>query len=137
MLKTSKPIESINVVIRSWSSNGPEKSFFGMTLDQYRESTKPSFDIRVEIAETQKRLKGLMVKRDDADAAAMRLTQNIVNAVKADPTEGENGPLYSAMGYIRKSDRSSGLKRLPARNAPAKQKEKEKEEETVSADEQG
>jgi hypothetical protein len=70
MLKTSKPIESINSVIQSWSSNSPAKSFFGMTLDQYREAVKPSFDIRVDIAETQKRLKGLMAKRDDADAAA-------------------------------------------------------------------
>jgi hypothetical protein len=120
MLKVNRPIESINSVIQSWSSNGSGKSFFGHTLDQYREGTKPSFDIRVEIAETQKRLKGLMAKRDDADAAAMRLTQNIVNAVKADPTEGENSPMYSAMGYVRKSERSTGLKRLPARNGSGK-----------------
>jgi hypothetical protein len=117
MLKTSKPIESINSVIQSWSSNSPMKAFFGMTLDQYREAVKPSFDIRGEIAETQKRLKGLMAKRDDADAASTRLTQNVVQSVKADPTEGENSPMYSAMGYVRKSERSSGLKRVPARSA--------------------
>jgi hypothetical protein len=29
--------------------------------------------------------------------------------------------MYSAMGYVRKSDRSSGLKRGPARSAPAKE----------------
>jgi hypothetical protein len=119
MLKTSKPIDSVNSVIRSWSSNSSTKSFFGHTLEQYREAVKPSFDLRAEIAETQKRLKGLMAKRDDADAAAIRLTQSIVQSVKADPTEGENSPMYSAMGYVRKSERSSGLKRVPARGAAA------------------
>jgi hypothetical protein len=119
MLKTSRPIESINSVIQSWSSNSLAKSFFGMTLDQYREAVKPSFDLRAEIAETQKRLKGLMAKRDDADVASTRLTQNIVQSVKADPTEGENSPMYGAMGYVRKSERSSGLKRASARDAAA------------------
>jgi hypothetical protein len=47
----------------------------------------------------------------------IKLTRNIVHAVKADPTEGENSPLYAAMGYVRASDRSSGLTRTRA--APA------------------
>jgi hypothetical protein len=37
--------------------------------------------------------------------------RRIVNAVKGDPEEGEDGELYSAMGYVRRSDRSSGLTR--------------------------
>lgn len=60
-----------------------------------------------------------MAKRDDADAAAIRLTQNVVNAVKADPSEGEDSPMYSAMGYVRKRDRSTGLRRGPARSVAA------------------
>jgi hypothetical protein len=30
-----------------------------MTLDQYKEAVKPCYDLRAEIAETQKRLKSL------------------------------------------------------------------------------
>ena len=35
----------------------------------------------------------------------------MVNAVKGDPAEGDNGELYEAMGYVRKSERHSGLHR--------------------------
>ena len=101
----------VSAVTEAWSSLCPGKSFFGMTLEQYKESVKPCYDLRAEIAETQKRQKSLNAKCKDADAAALKLTKNIVHAVKADPTEGENSPLYAAMGYVRASDRSSGLKR--------------------------
>jgi hypothetical protein len=41
--------------------------------------------------------------------------QFVVNSVKGDPEEGSNSELYEAMGYVRKSERSSGLHR----NKPA------------------
>jgi hypothetical protein len=34
-----------------------------------------------------------------------------VDSVKGHPKFGENSPLYSAMGYVPKSERSSGLTR--------------------------
>lgn len=108
----------VTAVTDAWSSICPEKSFFGMTLDQYKESVKPSYDLRADIAETQKRLKSLTAKCRDADAAALKLTKCIVQAVKADPAEGENSPLYGAMGYVRASDRSSGLTRARAPASP-------------------
>ena len=123
MLKPAKAMRWLETVGHSWSSISAEKSFFGMTLSEYRNRVKPSYDIRVEIAETQKRLKGLLAKRDDADAAAIKLTQSVVHSVKADPTEGENSPLYAAMGYVRKSDRSSGLTRVRARNSATSEEE--------------
>ena len=131
MLTMYKPLMSINMVAEGWSSVSPTKSFFGMTVDQYKEAVKPAYDIRVEIAETQRRLKSLIAKRRDADAAALKLTKNVVHAVKADPTEGENSPLYAAMGYVRSSDRSSGLKRARVPASPA-EPEKKKEEATTA-----
>jgi hypothetical protein len=41
----------------------------------------------------------------------MQVTKCIVNAVKGDPEEGEDGPLYAAMGYVPASQRSTGLTR--------------------------
>ena len=35
----------------------------------------------------------------------------VVNAVKGDLAEGENGELCEAMGYVRKSERKFGLHR--------------------------
>jgi hypothetical protein len=37
-----------------------------------------------------------------------------VSAVKADPEEGPDGELYGAMGFVRRSERKSGLRRFPA-----------------------
>jgi hypothetical protein len=71
---------------------------------------KPCYDLRAEIAETQKRLLSLNAKCRDADASALKLTKCIIQAIKADPTQGENSPLCGAMGYVRASDRSGGFK---------------------------
>ncbi len=35
----------------------------------------------------------------------------VVNGVKGDPAFGEDCDLYEAMGYVRKSERKSGLSR--------------------------
>jgi hypothetical protein len=111
MLNSSYPIDGINTLTEAWGSVSPTKSFFGITRDQYKEAVQPVFNLRAAIAETEKLLKSLIAKRKDADAAAFRLSRNIVHAVKADPTEGEDSPLYAAMGYVRRSERSSGLTR--------------------------
>ena len=41
----------------------------------------------------------------------MSQVQLVVNAVKGDPTAGEDSDLYEQMGYVRKSERASGLRR--------------------------
>ena len=113
----------VTTVTDAWSSVRPEKSFFGITVDQFKEAVKPCYAIREEIAETQKRLKSLMAQCKDADTSALKLTKNIVHAVKADPTEGEDSPFYAAMGYVRTSDRSSGLTRARVPAVAAERKE--------------
>ena len=45
------------------------------------------------------------------DAATMETVLGVVNSVKGDPEEGEDSALYEALGYVRKSERKSGLKR--------------------------
>ncbi len=49
--------------------------------------------------------------RDDADEASIATILLVVNAVKGDPEEGDDGELYEAMGYVRKRERKSGLSR--------------------------
>lgn len=40
------------------------------------------------------------------------LIQYIKNAIAGDPTLGPDSSFYEAAGYVRKSDRKSGLKRV-------------------------
>ena len=43
----------------------------------------------------------------------------MVNGVKGDPDFGEDSDLYEAMGYVRKSERKSGLTRKKKTPPPA------------------
>ncbi|MDO8540160.1 MAG: hypothetical protein Q7S40_06915 [Opitutaceae bacterium] len=82
-----------------------------MSLAQFKTKVKPSFDTRAEVARLQAELLAATNQRNDADAASIAVMQLVVNAVKGDPNEGEDGELYEAMGYIRQSERRTGLTR--------------------------
>ena len=98
-------------VISAWETLRAEKSFAGMTLTQFKNKVKPSFDARASIDSLQNQLTAAINARDDADQETTKTVSLVVNSVKGDPDEGEDGELYEAMGYIRKSERRSGLSR--------------------------
>ena len=114
-------------VVSAWETLAPTKSFGGMTLAQFKVKVKPSLDVRDEINTLDNQAIDAGTRRDDADVISIETTLLVVNAVKGDPEHGEDGALYAAMGYIRKSDRQSGLSRKaqtattpPTDSAPAK-----------------
>jgi hypothetical protein len=65
-----------------------------------------------ELATSRRQRVAAQNKRDVADKASVAAIQLVVNAVKGDPEEGEDGEFYEALGYVRKSERSSGLHRV-------------------------
>ena len=101
----------VNSIVDAWATMCPEETFFGHSLEQYREKMKPVSDVRAEIAELDVRWTGVMAKRTDIDAEATRLSRNIIRSVRAHPKYGEDSPVYATMGYTRESERASGLKR--------------------------
>lgn len=112
MAKSPKDnLDRINTASAAWSNLRPEKTFAGMTLDQFREKIAPSLATRSTIARLENELVAAQNQRDDADRVALEAMQLVVNAIKGDPDEGEDGELYEAMGYVRKSERKSGLSR--------------------------
>jgi hypothetical protein len=82
-----------------------------MTLDQFNAKTGPSLATRATIDRLENELIAAQNQRDDADRATLDALKLVVNAVKGDPDEGEDGELYEAMGYVRTSERKSGLSR--------------------------
>jgi hypothetical protein len=95
----------------AWSKLRPGKTYAGLTLEQFLAAIKPSYDVRAEIAEAELRAKTSQARRVTVDEESLKIGQRIVNAVKADPEEGDDGEVYVAMGYLRKRDRKSGLTR--------------------------
>ncbi len=101
--------EKLASVLQAWKDLRPTKTFAGMTLAQFTAKVQPSLDARAQIDTLENQLTAAMDERDTADVETIKQVLLVVNAVKGDPTEGEDGELYDAMGYVRKSERASGL----------------------------
>ena len=98
-------------VIDAWTTIRPTKSFAGMTLEQFKAQVQPSLAARDQLTTLQSQATDSRTQRRQSDSASLELAQLVVNSVKGDPAEGENGSLYAAMGYVPKSERRSGLTR--------------------------
>lgn len=104
--------ERIKRFINAWETLRPTSTFAGMTLSEFKTRMQPSLDARTHIAGVQAQLAEALSTREDADRASVQLLLLVANAVRGDINEGEDSALYAAMGYVRKSDRKSGLHRL-------------------------
>ncbi len=104
-------LERITTMTRVWSTLRSNSSFYGTTLEQFKAAVKPSLDARAELETLDEHRYATAVRRDDADGVSMDLVQHIVNAIKAHPSEGEDGEVYAALGYVRKGLRASGRPR--------------------------
>ncbi|WP_442887072.1 hypothetical protein [Congregicoccus parvus] len=104
-------LDRIQRVINAWETLTPDKSFAGMTLAQFKEKMAPSLDARTAIDQLKAQLAAAYIRRIMADTTAEADILLVVNAVRGDPSEGPDGELYKAMGYIPKAERRSGLHR--------------------------
>lgn len=109
--------------IGAWEATAPAKEFAGVNLAGFKEAIAPSLELRGRIAALEDQLEAALAAREAADKASLALLARVVNGVRADRTEGEDGELYAAMGYTRKSARRTGLTRrgslTPAPSATA------------------
>lgn len=95
----------------AWAQQAPDATFGGMTLAQFRTRIKPSKDTRAVVKTLEIELNAAQNDRDTADVGTMDAVDLVVKGVVGDPTFGDDSALYEGMGYIRKSQRKSGLTR--------------------------
>jgi len=110
--------EKIQKVLSAWTDLRPQKSFAGMKLAEFTVRIAPSDAARKEISRLENALTAAQNQRTEADEAGLAIALRVVNAVKADEEEGEDGELYETMGYVRRSERKSGLQRKKKKNLP-------------------
>ena len=103
--------EKLSKLVAAWQEHGPDKLFGGMTLAEFKTKVQPSFDARDAIAAADRQMKDAQNRRTDSDVVTQRLVQLVINSIKGDPTVGDDSSLYEAAGYVRKSERKSGLRR--------------------------
>lgn len=104
-------LDRINTTNTAWETHRAAKSFADMTLEQFRAKIAPSLTARATIARLESELTAAISQREIADAASLDVIDAVVKAVVADQTEGEDGEFYEALGYVRESERKSGLHR--------------------------
>jgi hypothetical protein len=101
----------LDEVSKAWAEEAPEASFGGMNLQKFQEAIKPSYDARDKVSKGERLAQEGANERADADRVSNEKLLLAVNGVKGDPNYGENSDLYEAMGYVRKTERRSGLTR--------------------------
>ena len=95
----------------AFNTLAPTATFGGMTLAQFQAKLQPSIDARIEVKRIEDLLSAALVARDNADIQTLKDCDLVVKGVVGDPNFGDDSALYEAMGYIRKSQRKSGLTR--------------------------
>jgi len=108
----------IENAMSTWEHLAKTATFGKMTLAQFKTKVQPSLDARTMIKDLRDQLTEAYTERDAADRDSLATLQLLVNGVKGDADFGENSALYAALGYIRKANRKSGLRRVSPKTPP-------------------
>ena len=99
----------IDQVANAWETLAKTETFGGMTLAEFKTAVQPSQAAREALTALNDQLTAAHNTRDAADQASLDKVQLVVNGVVGNPAFGPNSDLYEAMGYVRESERKSGL----------------------------
>ena len=110
--------EKLRQILNAWKTLASDKSFGGMTAEQFETFIQPSFTARQDLDDLDDRRTHLLNTRSNADEASLAKAAQIIAGVEADPGFGSDSSLFEAMGRVRKSERRSGLTRKSSK-APA------------------
>ena len=98
-------------VLIAWRTLAPEKMFGGMTLAQYEAQVNKSLAPRQRLLEIADEKIEQQALRESEDVITLKKVELVVAGIIADEEFGSDSALYEASGYVRKSERKSGLTR--------------------------
>ena len=100
--------ENINL---GWSGCCPDTQFGGVTFQHHQSGLQSYRVVEMEVAWHENQLAGARAARDLEREALNELNHRCVHGLLAEPSHGDDSPLYGQWGYTRRSERSSGLTR--------------------------
>jgi hypothetical protein len=103
--------EKLRRILTAWKTLASDTSFGGMTVEQFEAAIAPSFTTRQQLDDLDNQRTHLINSRVDADEASLVKAAAAVAGMNADPGFGPNSSLIEACGYVRQSERKSGLTR--------------------------
>ena len=103
--------EKCNVMNDAWVEGAPSAKFNGIDQATFQSDIEAAAADDAAIADLESELKMKRDVRDDKYAALNDKRSKVGMGVAGDPAYGNNSPLYGAMGFVRKSEKKSGLTR--------------------------
>lgn len=120
MNNPKKNEEKMRKLQKAWEDHAKDVSFAGMTRAQFEAATARPLDSRARLADLLDQTEAEINVRDNEDETWLPIGQMVVNAVLGHPDYGPDSPIIEAMGYVRKSERKSGLTRKASKKTPPK-----------------
>lgn len=103
--------EKINVMNDAWFEGAKSTVFNGIAQGDFQAAIEAAAADDAAIADLEAEIKMKRDVRDDKYKALDQDRSKIGMGVAGDPNFGNDSPLYGAMGFVRKSERASGLTR--------------------------
>lgn len=103
-----------NRFLNALTTLAPDKTFGGVNVADFTTQIGKSMAPRRKLVEIDDEKKQQEVIRNTEDAITSKMCEMIKNGVVADPEFGDDSALYEALGFIRRSERKSGLTRKKA-----------------------
>ena len=108
----------VDQAVEAWERQCPQQPFGEVTLEQHKQELKDYYDLKEKFAAIDAQWDAIRLERNAAYQRALDSTKRLASSVKGHPRYGENSALYSAMGYVPASERSSGLTRRREAETP-------------------
>lgn len=115
-----KNMELLQMTADALRELAPNTAFGGLKLADFEPFVNTCEQDRANLVDNENEGKALIVTRDTNDDIALAKRELIINGIIGDPNFGPNSPLYEACGYVRKSERKSGLTRKKKKVEPSK-----------------
>lgn len=103
--------EQSNVMNDAWVEGAAAVNFNGIKQTDFQTKIESAAAKDAAIADTEAQLKMMKDVRDDEYKSLDQDRSKVGQGVAGNPDYGNDSPLYGAMGFVRKSERASGLTR--------------------------
>lgn len=110
-VNNSKVKEQCNTMNDAWFEAAKDTSFNGIEQPDFQAAIEAAAADDAAIADLEAEIKMKRDIRDDKYKALDQQRSKVGQGVAGNPTYGNDSPLYGAMGFVRKSERASGLTR--------------------------
>lgn len=100
-----------------WAEGAPTVAFSGVEQTEFADDIAAAAAIDKRLADLYAQEEMIRAEQETAYSNLNAKSVRVANGVRGDQNYGPDSPLYGAMGFVRNSERASGLTRKPRTSA--------------------